>query len=82
MCTAILPVCMSVYHVCAWCPRRPEEGMDRLDMLELEFQMGTSCVLQTLSVQETLTVLLTADPSLHPPPVVSQFTNQRIYQIH
>lgn len=23
----VLPVCMSVYHVCIWCPGKPEEGI-------------------------------------------------------
>jgi hypothetical protein len=23
----VMSICMSVYHVCAWVPRRPEEGV-------------------------------------------------------
>ena len=26
MCMGVLSACMSVYHVCVWCPQRPEEG--------------------------------------------------------
>ena len=27
MCLCALPACMYVYHVCAWCLWRPEEGI-------------------------------------------------------
>ena len=36
----VLPACMSVYHVCAWCLWRSEEESDDL---ELEFQTVVSC---------------------------------------
>lgn len=31
--------CMFVYHMCAWCPQRPEEHMD---LQELDLQMFSS----------------------------------------
>ena len=27
LCTSVLPECMSVHHVCAWCQQRAEEGI-------------------------------------------------------
>ena len=27
MCMGALPACMPVYHVCAWCPQRPEKSI-------------------------------------------------------
>lgn len=35
-----LPTSMHVHHVCAWCPRRPEEGIRSHG---LELQRGVSC---------------------------------------
>ena len=26
----VLPACLSVYHLCAWCPQRPEEDIGSL----------------------------------------------------
>lgn len=40
MCIGVLPACISVYHVCVWCPWSPEEGVDPL---EVELQMLVSC---------------------------------------
>lgn len=37
MCMVVLVACMSVYYICAWCPKRPEK-----DPLELELQKGVS----------------------------------------
>lgn len=33
----VLPACLSVYHLCAWCPQRPEEdiGFEVTDSCEL-----------------------------------------------
>jgi hypothetical protein len=28
MCVSVLPACMSVYHVCAWCPQGSEDGAE------------------------------------------------------
>lgn len=28
----VLPVCMSVYHLCTWYPQRPEEGVSPLGL--------------------------------------------------
>jgi hypothetical protein len=28
MCMDALPACMSVYHICAWCLRKPEGGIE------------------------------------------------------
>jgi hypothetical protein len=27
MCMSVLPACMSMHCMCAWCSRRPEEGV-------------------------------------------------------
>lgn len=54
-----------VYQPCAWCPQRPEAG---LDTLELEVQMGVSCRVgagKGTWVLEEQPVLLNPKPSLH-----------------
>ena len=28
MCMSVLPACMPVYNVCAWCPERPDEAQN------------------------------------------------------
>lgn len=28
MCMGVLLVCMSVHHMCAWCPQNSEEGIE------------------------------------------------------
>lgn len=30
MCTGVLSACMSMHHMHAWCPRRPEKGVTRV----------------------------------------------------
>lgn len=32
MCLDIWPACMSMYHMCAKCPQRPEEGLNLLEL--------------------------------------------------
>lgn len=39
MCTSVLPLYMYVNYIHAWCPWRPEEGVDTL---ELELRMVMS----------------------------------------
>jgi len=29
---SILPICMYVYHVCAWCPQNTERALDPLEL--------------------------------------------------
>lgn len=42
VCIGVLPTYLSVYHVFAWCPRRPEEEADPLK-LELQTGAATGC---------------------------------------
>jgi hypothetical protein len=28
MCRSVLPTCMYMHHLCAWCPQRSEEGTE------------------------------------------------------
>lgn len=42
VCVGVLPMYLSVYHVFAWCPRRPEKEADSLK-LELQTGAATGC---------------------------------------
>lgn len=42
VCIGVLSTYLSVYHVFAWCPRRPEEEADPLK-LELQTGAATGC---------------------------------------
>lgn len=39
----VLPVSASVYHVRAWCPHKPEEGIGSPGSRVTDFQMEVSC---------------------------------------
>lgn len=52
------PAYMFVHHVCAWCLRKPEEGLHPLDQ---ELQMVVS---HHAGAENQAQVLLTAEPSL------------------
>ena len=32
MCMGVFPECMYVHHVCSWCPRKPEEVLNPLEL--------------------------------------------------
>jgi hypothetical protein len=62
---SVLPECMYVYHLHAWCAWKPEEairspGKDATDSCELSFWCWN------LGPLEELPVPLTAEPSLQP----------------
>lgn len=53
VCVYILPSCMFMYHIYAWCPQRPEESV------EIEFQIVVNCHVGELNPCPLEGVLLT-----------------------
>lgn len=67
MCVGALTACVSVHHICAWCPRRQEEAADspRTGVVD---DCGLSCGCWDLSpaLLEEQPELLTTDSPLQP----------------
>ena len=64
MCVTVLPTRVCIYHVHAWCPQRPEED---IDPLELQVQTGGNLPCDVFAGNGPLVedqVLLTTDPFL------------------
>lgn len=65
MCTGVLPLCLPIHHMHAWCPQRPEEdaGSPGTGVTE-DCELLCECSkLNPGPFQEQL-VLLSTDPSL------------------
>lgn len=63
----ILLVCMSVYHVHAWCPWRPEQSVRCLGTRDTDsWEPLCGCWESNLDPLEGLHVVLTAESSLQP----------------
>lgn len=52
----VLPVCVSMHHLCAWCPWRLEEGVR---FLEQALQMVVSVHVGADPLEEQLVLLIT-----------------------
>ena len=74
MCICVLPKCMSVYQVCAWCLEGPEE---RVGVPRGRFTDGSELLCGSWeskpSLLEESPVILTAEPSSPVPLSVSLF---------
>lgn len=65
MCMGVLPVCVFMHDICAYCLLRPEEGVPSLEAWVTDgSELPSRCWELKLGLPEELQVFLTAEPSL------------------
>jgi hypothetical protein len=64
MCVCVLPVCIFLYHKCAWCPQRPEGESDPLG-LELEMVLSWELGIEPGSSEKAAMLLVTESSLRH-----------------
>lgn len=62
--------CISVYHLHAWCLRRPKDSIDHAPQLELQRVVSHHVGARNSGPLEKEPALLAAEPSLQPKPLV------------
>lgn len=63
MCMGALTACMSVYHVCAWCPQKPVEDIRSLESgVTDNCKFPHECLESKLGPLKEQLVLLTNEP--------------------
>jgi hypothetical protein len=64
LCMFVLPACMSVHHMCAWCLRKPEDSDPLEKVFTVSGEPSWRCWELNPGPLEEQPVLLTAEPSL------------------
>lgn len=73
-------VCVHVYHICAWCSRRPEEGIG-FPGLDLQTVVSHQTGAETQTPLEEQPVLVTSQSSLQHPEAVLEEQSHNAFEL-